>query len=116
MSSAKLRLMCLIWPDDRPDQHIVEVEIDDGEIIGDLKKLIKDKHAHMLNKVAACELVLWRCSVPADENLQNILNAVCFDGTAADLLCLPPHLAGFRAFCDCFVPKNHSHPCPGACT
>ena len=106
MSSAKLRLMCLIWPDDRPDQHIVEVEIDDGETIGDLKKLIKDKHASMLNKVAACELVLWRCSISADENLQNILNAVRFDGTAADLLCLPPASLVSEHFATALFPKT----------
>ena len=67
MSSAKLRLMCLIWPDDRPDQHIVPVKIDDDETVGDLKELIKDGYAPKLDKVDACDLVLWKCSSPADD-------------------------------------------------
>ena len=90
MSSIKLRLMCLIWPDDRPDQHIVSVKIDDDETVGDLKRLIKAEHAPMLDKVPTRDLILWKCSIPADDNLKNALNAVCFDRTATDLLCLPP--------------------------
>ena len=37
-----MRLMCLFWPDDRPDDHIVEVELDSGRTVAFLKKLIKD--------------------------------------------------------------------------
>ena len=82
--------MCLVWPDDNPDEHIVPVKIDDNETVGDLKELIRDKHAPMLDKFAARDLVLWKCSIPADDNLANALNAIRFDGTATDLLHLPP--------------------------
>ena len=82
--------MCLVWPDDNPDEHIVEVELDSDRTVAFLKQLIRDKHAPMLDKFAACDLVLWKCSIPADDNLENVLNAIRFDGTAADLLHLPP--------------------------
>ena len=37
-----MRLMCLFWPDDRPDDHTVEVELDSGRTVAFLKKFIKD--------------------------------------------------------------------------
>jgi len=68
MSGAKLRLMCLVWPDDKPNDHIVQVKIDDDDTVAALKDMIKLKHAPILDKVAARDLVLWKCSIPADDN------------------------------------------------
>ena len=44
MSGVKLRLMCLVWPDDKPDEHIVQVNIDDDDTVASLKDMIKDIH------------------------------------------------------------------------
>jgi len=76
MSGAKLRLMCLVWPDNKPDEHIVEVKIDDDDTVAALKESIKAKHAPMLDKVAARDLVLWKCSLSANDKLQETLNTV----------------------------------------
>jgi len=90
MSEEKLRLTCLVWPDDKPDEHLVEVELDNNRTVMFLKELIKLKHAPMLDKVAARDLVLWKCSIPVDDNLQETLDTVRFDATDARLHRLPP--------------------------
>ena len=79
MSGEKLRLFCLIWPDDNPNEHIVTVKIDNDETVGTLKELIKLKHAPKLDKVAASDLVLWKCSISDDDHLKETLNAIRFD-------------------------------------
>jgi Crinkler effector protein N-terminal domain len=81
MSGTKTKLMCLVWPDDEPDEHIVPVKIDDDDTVADLKELIKERHAHMLDKVDACDLVLWKCSGLPDNNLNTTLNTIRFDGS-----------------------------------
>jgi hypothetical protein len=87
MSGAKSKLMCLVWPDDKPDEHIVPVKIDDDDTVADLKKLIKDEHAPMLDKVAARDLVLWKCSgLPDDDNLEQTLKTIRFDGSDVRLV------------------------------
>jgi hypothetical protein len=69
MSGAKSKLMCLVWPDDDPEQHVFSVKIDDDDSVADLKELIKGKLARMLDKVDARDLVLWKCSgLPDDDN------------------------------------------------
>src|SRR6266571_5726537 len=90
MSGVKLRLTCLVWPDDKPDEHLVEVKIDDDETVMFLKKLIKDGHAPMLDKVPTRDLVLWKCSIPADDNLQETLKTIRFDIPDPRLHRLPP--------------------------
>ena len=91
MSGAKLRLTCLVWPAaKRPDQHCFEVNIDNDQTVMFLKKLIEDGLAPMLNKVAACHLVLWKCSISVvDVSLQKTLNTVRFKDTE-DFHRLPP--------------------------
>jgi len=64
--------MCLIWPDDKPNQRVVEVKIDDNRTVARLKKLIKGKYADRLHKVDAPDLVLWKCYILADDKLQEI--------------------------------------------
>jgi len=82
MSGVKLRLMCLVWPDDKPDEHTVQVKIDDDDTVATLKDMIKDKHAPMLDKVAARDLALWKCSgLPDDDNLEQTLKTLRLDGS-----------------------------------
>ncbi|EDR00458.1 uncharacterized protein LACBIDRAFT_334116 [Laccaria bicolor S238N-H82] len=82
MSVEKLRLMCLLWPDDKPDEHIVEVELDNNWTVAFLKDMIKDNHAHGLADVDSCNLVLWKCScIPDDDNLEQTLKTLQFDGS-----------------------------------
>ena len=74
--------MCLVWPDDKPDEHIVEVELDNGRTIAFLKQSIRDKHAHSLAHVEARDLVLWKCSgLPDDDNLEQTLKTLQFNGS-----------------------------------
>ena len=100
----------LIWPDDKPDQHIVEVKLDSDRTVAFLKELIKNEHSHRFHDVDARDLVLWRCSIPADDNLKNALNAICFDGVAPDLLCLPAASLLSNHFAT-GLSRNHLHPC-----
>ena len=58
MPGVKLRLTCLVWPDDNPDERLVEVKIDDDETVTFLKKSIKDEYARRLHNVDAPDLVL----------------------------------------------------------
>ena len=77
-------LMCLVWPDDKPDEHIVQVKIDDDDTVSEssLKGKIREEHAPMLDKVAARDLVLWKCSgLPDDDNLEQTLKTLQFDGS-----------------------------------
>ena len=90
MSGAKLRLTCLVWPDDNPDEHLVEIKIDDDETVMFLKKLIKDEHAHSLAHVDARDLILWKCSIPANDNLRKTLKTIRFDIPDTRLHRLPP--------------------------
>jgi len=90
MSGMKSKLLCLVWPDDKPDEHTVQVKIDDGDTVATLKDMIKDKHAHSLAHVDARDLVLWKCSIPADGNLQKTLKTIRFDATDTRLHRLPP--------------------------
>jgi hypothetical protein len=89
MSGKKLRLMCLVWPDDNPNEHIVVVKINNDDTVAELKELIKPKYASRLHEVDACDLVLWKCSIPADDNSQHTLNTVRFDATDTRLHHLP---------------------------
>ena len=57
MYGAKLKLMCLVWPDDKPDEHISPVKIDDDDTVADLKGMIKDKYARRLHNIDAPDLV-----------------------------------------------------------
>jgi len=82
MSVENLRLTCLVWPDDKPDDHLVEVELDNNRTVMYLKKLIKDEHAHSLADVDSRDLVLWKCSgLPDDDNLEQTLKTLQFDGS-----------------------------------
>jgi hypothetical protein len=77
-SSVKLSLMCLVWPDEKPDEHIFMVEIDNDETIASLKDVVKFECAPKLNKFAAFDLDLWKCSISADDDLLENLNTISF--------------------------------------
>jgi hypothetical protein len=103
----KLKLMCLVWPDDQPDEHIVSVKIDDNDTVADLKKLIKDEYAPKLDKVAAPDLVLWKCSgLPDDDNLEQNLKTLQFDGS--DVVCLVRLASARQQISQHFENKNLS--------
>jgi hypothetical protein len=76
-----LRLTCLVLSDadDNPNEHIARVEIHDNDIVADLRKLIKQEYAHRLHNFDASDIVLWRCSIPADDNLHETLKTIHFD-------------------------------------
>ena len=38
-------LMCLVCPDNTPEEHIVDVKLDNDKTVAYPKKLIRDKHA-----------------------------------------------------------------------
>ena len=81
MSGAKLKLMCLVWPDEKPSEHISPVKIDDDDTVGDLKDMIKNKHSRLHN-VDALDLVLWKCSgLPYDDSLEQTLKDIRLDGS-----------------------------------
>jgi hypothetical protein len=81
MSVRKLRLVCLIWPNDDPDEHIVVVEVDNNQPVAFVKELIKLKHAPVLDELASYDLVLWKCSgLPDDDNLEESLKTLQFNG------------------------------------
>ncbi|CAA7270120.1 unnamed protein product [Cyclocybe aegerita] len=91
MSGVKLKLTCLVWPDDSPDEHTVEVKINNDDTVATLKELIRDKHAPRLDKVDARDLVLWKCSGLPDDNLEQSLKTLQFDGSDVRLVRL--HIA-----------------------
>ena len=90
MSGKTLRLMCIVWPDDKPNDHIVQVKIDDDDTVAALKELIKDKYARRLHDIDSPDLVIWKCSIPADDKLQETLNTIRFHTTDTRVHRLPP--------------------------
>ena len=89
MSAEKLNLTCLplTWPQtpynslDEPDENTIQVKLDTDETVGFLKKLIKNEYTPRLVHITASELVLWKCSIPINDNLKENLRKIRFDGT-----------------------------------
>jgi len=90
MSVKKLCLVCLISPDDKPDEHLFVVKMNDDDTVSQLKKLIKDDYPHRLRNVDAPDLVLWKCSIPDDNDLQKTLETIRFEVPDARLCHLRP--------------------------
>ena len=88
MSSSKFRLLCLVLPDDDPDAHTFRVEVDHDEIVATLKELIKVKHAPNLAHVPAHNLVLWKCAGLPEDDLEQTLKSIQFDGSDDRLIIL----------------------------
>lgn len=81
---------CLAWCSDNPNEHLAEVEIDNDKSVAALKKVIRDGHTPMLDKFAAHDLVLWKCSIPANDNLKKTLCTLNFGTSDTSLYHLPP--------------------------
>ena len=85
--SEKLNLTCLqvAWPylnEPEPDEHTIQVKLDTDETVSCLKRLIKNEYTHRrFAKYDPCDLVLWKCSIPIDNNLKKNLERIRFDGT-----------------------------------
>jgi hypothetical protein len=82
--SEKLNLTCLAWPchaNDDPDEYTIQVKLDTDETVSFLKKSIKNEYASYFAMANACDLVLWKCSIPIDDNLKENLKKIRFDGT-----------------------------------
>ena len=87
MSGVKLKLMCLVWPIDKPDEHIIQVNINDDDTVASLKDKIRGAHANDFAHFDAHNLVLWKCSgLPDDDNLEQTLKTLVFDGPDVRLL------------------------------
>ena len=71
-----LSLNCFIL--EKPNR-IFTVKIPNNESVSILKDLIKEKQSPRLNHVIASDLDLWKCSIAADDKLQETLNNICFD-------------------------------------
>jgi hypothetical protein len=118
--SEKLKLICLVWPVNEPDEHTVQVEIDVNETIMLLKKLIKDEHAPSLAHVAANDLTLWMCKIPVDDNLSETLTNIRFDGTDPSVQRLRPASSEISEHFATTLPRRTIHilvelPTPGEC-
>ena len=50
--------MYLLWPDDNPDEHIVEVQIYEHDTVASLKYMIIENHANTLAHVDPHDVVL----------------------------------------------------------
>ena len=109
MSEEKLRLTCLLWPDDNPYQHTVQVVIDKNLDVSSLKDLIKDKHPLTLAHVEARHLALWKCSIPVDLNVKETLNTIRFDGTDPTVHLLEPTVVEISEYFQTPLPRRAIH-------
>jgi hypothetical protein len=111
MSEEKLRLTCLLWPDDsdNPDERTVEVEIDINRTVSVLKDLIKDKHPLTLAHVEARHLALWKCSIPLDLNVKETLNTIRFDGNDPTIHRIKPNGSQISKYFQTTLPIETIH-------
>jgi Crinkler effector protein N-terminal domain len=85
MSGTTSNLLCLVWPDNNPNDHIVEVEIDDNRTVAGLRRMIKDDHANAFARrrslrLRPVEVEFPRSeTIPSDDNLQKTLMTIHFD-------------------------------------
>src|ERR1700722_16379342 len=67
-----LELNCLVLGDDT--SHIFTVKIPDNDNVSTLKNAIWTKNRPVFDHIPAHQLVLWKVSLPDDENLQQTLD------------------------------------------
>jgi hypothetical protein len=82
--SEKLNLTCLALPcrvDRYPDELTIQVKLDIDETVSFLKNLIKNEYSPRFDGIGAYDLVIWKCSIPIDDNLKKNLDKIRFDGT-----------------------------------
>ena len=84
MPVEKLRLTCLVWP----HGHSLEVELDNDRSVLFLRQFIREIHGDVLAHVSPCDITIWRCSIPDDDNLRHNFKKIRFDGTDPSVQCL----------------------------
>lgn len=77
MPGEKLELFCLVFGNQPSD--IFLVDIDSDESVGVLRDIIKLEVSPLFNHINAKDLFLWKCSIPADDNLEATLDSIQFD-------------------------------------
>ena len=75
-SSSQLKLNCLVLGDE--PRHIFSVRISSAENVSALRELVKEKKSPRFDNVPINSLVLWKVSVPVDENFQASLGRLSF--------------------------------------
>ena len=82
MSSLNLTCLQVARPHrNEPDENTIQVNLYTYDTVSLLKKLIKNEYTHRFSGYDACDLVLWKCSIPIDNNLKENLEKIRFDGT-----------------------------------
>ena len=79
--TVNLNLRCLILPDDDPSVHVFLINIHSDREVDELKDAIKLKRSNRLKNFDAADLLLWKCSIPRDENLKATLSSLRLDRT-----------------------------------
>lgn len=74
----KLQLFCLVFPENHPN-NVFLVEIDSDELVGVLRDIIKLEVSPWFNNINVTDLFLWKCSIPADDNLAATIGSIQFD-------------------------------------
>lgn len=64
----KITLLCLVYGES--SYNTFPVELTKTKLIENLKDLIKIKNYSRFELFAACELTLWRVSIPAEDDSQ----------------------------------------------
>ncbi|KAG1893776.1 uncharacterized protein F5891DRAFT_962503 [Suillus fuscotomentosus] len=75
----RLKLNCIVLGDN--PRRIFPVDIEQTEIVGDLKEVIKDKKRPEFDHVATDRLELWKVDLPIDEMIEHNLNNLTLDPT-----------------------------------
>ena len=87
MSGETLDLIYLLWPDENPDEDIVEVQVYEHDTVAHLKRMIIKNHANTLGHFDPHDVVLWKCSgLPHDDSLKQALETLQFDGSDVHLV------------------------------
>ena len=113
--SEKLNLTCLAWPRrpnqgrNDPDECTIQVKVDTDETVSFLKKLIKIEYTHRFAGVDACDLVIWKCSIPIDGNLFENLVKIRLDGTDPSVRRIRPAASGISEHFPTILPNKTIH-------
>ena len=91
MSGTKQNLFCICLPDIKPRQHLVQIKKDDNYTVTDLKHIIKNARSNAFADIDACDLNLWKVSIPFDDNLEETLMTIDFGVFDNRLQLLDPH-------------------------
>ena len=73
----KYTLNCLVQGD--PAQCAFPVHLDRNSLVGDLKELIKSKKRNFFRTIDADMLILWKVSIPDDDNANDAIEQLAFE-------------------------------------